>query len=83
MTEHDGEPTDDVSALRREVWVARDAAIGATAELGTARARVAELEVLVDQLRTELARQDAEMSSRAVRIALALARPLRRLRGVT
>jgi hypothetical protein len=76
-------PDHQIGRLTQELWVARDAAIGATAELGTARSRVKELEVRVDQLERELATQRAEMSSRAVRIAISIAKPFRKLRGVT
>jgi chromosome segregation ATPase len=75
-------PDQQIARLTQELWVARDAAIGATAELGTARSRVRELEVRVDQLERELATTRAEMSSRAVKIAISIAKPFRRIRGV-
>ena len=73
---------DEVSRLTRELWVARDAVIGATAELGTARSRVTELEGLVHQLRIELAYRDREreLGTRLMRLA---ARPVRYARRVT
>jgi hypothetical protein len=66
--------------LKQEIWVARDAAIGATAELGTARAHIVELESLVHQLRSELARHDAVMRSRSYRLAISMSAPVRRVR---
>lgn len=45
----------EVAKLRVDLWASRDAAIGALAEAGTSRARFAEVEALVHQLRTELA----------------------------
>jgi hypothetical protein len=66
--------------LKQEVWIARDAAIGATAELGTARAHVVELESLVHQLRSELAAHDAMIRSRSYRLATRLNRPARVVR---
>jgi len=45
----------EVAKLRLDLWASRDAAIGALAEVGTSRARFAEVESLVHQLRTELA----------------------------
>lgn len=45
----------EVAKLRLDLWASRDAAIGALAEVGTFRARFAEVESLVHQLRTELA----------------------------
>jgi hypothetical protein len=83
VTEADDRPDEELATLRQELWVARDAAIGATAELGTARARVRELEVRTQQLEAEVARRRAEMDSRAVRLVLAAVRPLRKLRGLS
>ena len=44
----------EVAKLRIDLWGARDAAIGATAEVGSSRAKVVELEAHINQLRTEL-----------------------------
>ncbi len=69
-----------VVQLRQDLWIARDATIGATAELGTARAKVTELEALIHQLRVEVTRLDAELRSKPVRLAMRLAGPVRRAR---
>ena len=76
------EPDDtEIAELRRELWIARDAAVGAVAELGALRARLAEAEDIADQLRTELARLRAIERSRAWRAVNAVMAPLRELRG--
>jgi hypothetical protein len=46
-----------VEQLRKDLWTARDAAIGAEAEAGALKVRNRELEVLVAQLRDALAAQ--------------------------
>ena len=70
---------EQVRSLRRDLWQSRDATIGATATAGSYRARNAELEMLIHQLRTEVARLDAALGSRrgslAGRIARAVASP--------
>lgn len=50
--------------LRQDLWRARDAVIGATATAGSFRARNTELEMLVHQLRTEVARLDRALRDR-------------------
>ena len=52
---------EEVRTLRKELWQSRDATIGATATAGSYKARNVELEMLVHQLRTELARMDASL----------------------
>ena len=44
----------EVVKLRTDLWGARDAAIGATAEVGSWRVKIVELEALIHQLRTEM-----------------------------
>jgi len=51
--------------LRQELWQARDAVIGATATAGSYRARNVELEMLVHQLRAEIARLDRALGARS------------------
>lgn len=46
-----------VEQLRKDLWTARDAVIGAEAEVGASRVRIRELETLVNQLRDALAAQ--------------------------
>jgi len=46
---------DEVGRLKLDLWGARDAAIGATAEVGTQRVRQKELEALIHQLRLQVA----------------------------
>ena len=46
-------PSDDVAQLRQELWIARDAAIGAEAEAAVLAGRVAELEARNDALSAE------------------------------
>ncbi len=53
---------DEVRTLRKELWQSRDATIGATATAGSYKARNVELEMLIHQLRTELAKMDASLS---------------------
>jgi hypothetical protein len=53
---------DEVRTLRKELWQARDATIGATATAGSYKARNVELEMLIHQLRTELAKMDAKLT---------------------
>jgi hypothetical protein len=81
-SEQSTEVSEQIATLKQELWVARDAAIGATAELGSARARVRELEVRNQQLEVEVARCHADMNSRAVKLVLAAVRPLRKARGL-
>lgn len=45
----------EVVALKVDLWAARDAAIGATAEVGTHRIQRKELESLIHQLRLQVA----------------------------
>lgn len=45
----------EVAALKVDLWAARDAAIGAAAEVGTHRAKRKELEGLIHQLRLQVA----------------------------
>lgn len=45
----------EVVALKVDLWAARDAAIGATAEVGTHRVQRKELESLIHQLRLQVA----------------------------
>ncbi len=45
----------EVASLKIDLWGARDAAIGATAEVGTQRVRQKELEALIHQLRLQVA----------------------------
>lgn len=67
----------EIVQLRQEAWAARDAVIGTTAELGTARARIIELEATVKQLQIEVTLLQAELRSRPVRAALRLVQPVR------
>ncbi len=53
-----------VLELRQQLWEARDAAMGATATAGSYRARNTELEMLVQQLRNEIARLDRALTGR-------------------
>jgi hypothetical protein len=46
-----------VEQLRKDLWTARDAVIGAEAEAGTLKVRNRELEILIAQLRDALAAQ--------------------------
>lgn len=55
---------EELVELRQELWRARDAVIGATATAGSYRARNKELEMLVHQLRTEVARLDRALAAR-------------------
>ena len=55
MTDEDLEAT--VARLRRELWVAKDALIGAQAEAASLKILNRELEVLIGQLRDALAAQ--------------------------
>jgi hypothetical protein len=71
-----------IAELKQELWIARDAAIGATAELGTARAKVVELEALVHQLRSQLAIQEAMVRSRSYKMATRLGAPARLARRI-
>lgn len=50
--------------MRQELWQARDAVIGATATAGSYRARNVELETLIHQLRSEVARLDRALTAR-------------------
>ena len=68
--------------LKQELWASRDATIGATAELGTARAKIRELEALIHQLRIQVQTQDADLRSRLVVLARGASRPARVLRRV-
>lgn len=74
----DGAGLTEADELRRQLWEARDAARGATAELGNLRSKVKELEVLIHQLRVRnrelddpglkvATRQMAKSAVRAVR----------------
>ena len=76
----------EIHRLQAEVWTARDAAIGSTAALGAARARIQELESLIHQLRVELHRheQEADFAQRMVRrVATPLRAVKRRWTGLT
>lgn len=53
---------DEIRTLKKELWQSRDATIGATATAGSYKARNVELEMLIHQLRTELAKMDAKLS---------------------
>jgi len=68
------------AALKVELWVARDAAIGAIAEAGTLRARNAELEALIHQLRVELDRLARVETTLTYRVGKALLAPAKRAR---
>jgi hypothetical protein len=46
-----------IEQLRKDLWTARDAVIGAEAEAGTLKIRNRELEILIAQLRDALAAQ--------------------------
>lgn len=69
VTDDSTEPADDaaqerideleatVERLRKDLWTARDAVIGAEAETGSLKVRNRELEILIAQLRDALAAQ--------------------------
>lgn len=72
--------TDELTALRLELWAARDAAFGAVAEAGTLRARNTELEALIHQLRIEVDRLAYVEKSVAFRVGNAVIGPVRAAR---
>lgn|GEM_PF-5103727 len=74
------DPHDEVVELRLALWSARDAAIGAVAQAGTLRARNAELEALVHQLRVEIDRLAHVERSVTYRVGNTFVRPLRAAR---
>jgi len=72
--------TAEIADLKLELWSARDAAMGAVAQAGTLRARNAELEALIHQLRVEVDRLAHVEHSVTYRIGDRLVRPLRAAR---
>ena len=72
--------TAEIAELKLELWGARDAAMGAVAQAGTLRARNAELEALVHQLRVEVDRLAHVEHSVTYRIGNTVVRPLRAAR---
>jgi hypothetical protein len=52
---------DEVRSLRKDLWRARDATIGATASAGSYKARNVELEMLIHQLRVELGKTQSAL----------------------
>lgn len=79
----DAGPTEELVALRLELWEARDAAIGAIAEAGTLRARNRELEALIHQLRVEVDRLAHVEHSLTYRVGDKLVSPLRVVRRLS
>jgi len=72
----------ELAELRLQLWSARDAARGAIAEAGAIKARNAELEALIGQLRAELSRLATLEQSKTYRAGKALTAPLRIARNI-
>jgi hypothetical protein len=77
--ETDGAATheDELARLRLELWTARDAAQGAIAEAGALRAKTAELEALIHQLRSELSLLSTLEDSKTYKAGRLVTAPLR------
>lgn len=71
---------DELTALRIQMWAARDAAFGAVAEAGTLRAKNKELEALIHQLRLEVDRLAYVERSITYRVGNAIVGPVRAAR---
>lgn len=70
----------EIAELKLDLWSARDAALGAVAAAGSLRARNAELEAMVHQLRSEVARLAHVERSLTFRVGDGVLRPLKAAR---
>lgn len=80
LTEILNDLTTEIAELKLELWSARDAAVGAIAQAGTLRARNAELEALIHQMRVEIDRLAHVEHSLTNRVGTAVLRPLKAAR---
>jgi len=82
-TTTDDTSADAVAQLRLDLWSARDAAMGAVAEAGTLRSRIAELEAHVNQLRVELDRLAHVEQSLTFKVGSTMLKPLKAARRLS
>ncbi len=80
LTETLTDLTTQIAELKLELWSARDAAVGAVAQAGALRARNAELEALIHQLRVEIDRLAHVEQSITFRLGNTVVKPLKAAR---
>ncbi|MEI2653986.1 MAG: hypothetical protein V9G12_17895 [Microthrixaceae bacterium] len=80
LTETLTDLTTQIAELKLDLWAARDAAVGAVAAAGSLRARNAELEAMIHQLRVEVARLAHVEQSLTFRVGDGVLKPLKAAR---